>query len=137
MVTSRNISERLAGDVQTNQRAELTAILRALQIVPPTQSVLIWSDSKYAINCVKEWYKKWEANGWKTHKGPVQNRDLVEAVLTETRKRDAMGAQTDIRWVKGHATTQGNIGADELAVRGANNAKFSALPAGQTNKKRR
>lgn len=129
---NRNISERLAGDVQTNQRAELTAILRALQIVSPTESVLIWSDSQYAINCVKEWYKKWEANGWRTHKGEVQNKDLVQAVLAEKRKRDAMGAQTMIEWVKGHSTNEGNIGADQLAVRGANNAKLST-----TNKKRK
>lgn len=129
---SRNISERLAGDVQTNQRAELTAILRALQIVSPTESVLIWSDSQYAINCVKEWYKKWEANGWRTHKGEVQNKDLVQAVLAEKRKRDAMGAQTMIEWVKGHSTNEGNIGADQLAVRGANNAKLAT-----TNKNRK
>lgn len=87
--------------------------------MPPTQSVRIWSDSKYAINCVNEWYKKWEANGWKTHKGPVQNKDLVEAVLVERRKRDAMGAMTHIQWVKGHDIDRGNIGADELAVKGA------------------
>lgn len=129
----RNISERLAGEVQTNQRAELTAILRALQTIPQTQSVLIWSDSMYAIKCVTEWFVKWETNGWKTHKGPVQNRDLVEMVLKEIRKREGLRTKTNIKWVKGHEGTRGNVEADGLAVRGANEAKAS----GEVSAKRR
>ncbi|CAN8103364.1 unnamed protein product [Discula destructiva] len=124
-VPPRNISERLPGDVQTNQRAELTAILRALQTIPPTQGVLIWSDSTYAIKCVTEWFIKWENNGWKTHKGPVLNRDLVEMVLKEIRKREGLGTKTVIKWVKGHEGNHGNVAADGLAVRGANEAKAS------------
>ncbi|KAF3766036.1 hypothetical protein M406DRAFT_221619, partial [Cryphonectria parasitica EP155] len=116
----RNISERLPGDVQTNQRAELTAIIRALQSVPPQRGVLIWSDSTYAIKCVTDWFIKWEANGWKTHKGPVQNRDLVELALQEIRKRDALGTRTVIKWIKGHEGNRGNVEADGLAVKGAN-----------------
>lgn len=129
----RNISERLHGDIQTNQRAELTAILRALQTVPPTHGVLIWSDSMYAIKCVTEWFVKWESNGWKTHKGPVQNRDLVEMVLQEIRKREALRTKTVIKWIKGHEGNRGNVAADGLAVRGANEAKAST----ETKKKRR
>lgn len=96
--------------------------------MPPTQSVIIYSDSQYAIQCTKEWYKKWEANGWRTHKGPVQNKDLVQAILVEKRKRDAMGAATHIEWVKGHDTNKGNNAADDLAVRGANYAKNFQRP---------
>lgn len=129
----RNISERLAGDIQTNQRAELTAILRALQSVPPLHGVLIWSDSMYAIKCVTEWFVKWEMNGWKTHKGPVQNRDLVEMVLRELRRRDALGTKTVIKWIKGHEGNRGNVEADGLAVRGATEARIS----NDAHKKRR
>lgn len=128
----RNISERLSGTPQTNQRAELTAILRALETVPVTQGVMIWSDSMYAINCVTEWFVKWEKNGWKTHKGQVQNRDLVEAVLIKIREREAEGTTTMIKWIKGHESSQGNIWADRLAVGGAHMAK-----SGQTKKARR
>lgn len=74
---------------------------------------------------------RWESNGWKTHKGPVQNRDLVEMVLKEIRKRKAQGTETQIRWVKGHDSQHGNVEADELAVRGANDAKISAQAAGK------
>lgn len=80
----------------------------------------------YAIKCVTEWYVKWESNGWRTHKGPVQNRDLVEMVLKEIRKRDALGTTTVIKWIKGHEGNRGNVEADGLAVKGANEAKSSA-----------
>lgn len=119
----RNISERLSGSPQTNQRAELTAILRALETVPVTQGIMIWSDSMYAINCVTEWFVKWEKNGWKTHKGQVQNRDLVEAVLIKIREREGLGTTTLIKWIKGHESSKGNISADKLAVGGAHMAK--------------
>lgn len=94
-----------------------------MQVVPASQSILIWSDSQYAINCVNEWSKKWEQNGWMTHKGEVQNKDLVQAILAEKRKREAVGGETEILWVKGHSKSVENSRADELAVTGATKAK--------------
>ncbi|ERT00041.1 ribonuclease HI [Sporothrix schenckii 1099-18] len=116
----RNISERLKGPMQTNQRAELTAILRALQLVPVTQPVRIFSDSTYSINCVSVWYKSWASNGWKTRGGdPVMNQDLIKAVRTFIDTRDKSGTMTMFRWVKGHSSDSGNVAADMLAVQGA------------------
>jgi hypothetical protein len=54
----RNYGEPLGEGPQTNQRAELTGILKALQIVPVTQNLLIETDSMYAIMCVTEWHKQ-------------------------------------------------------------------------------
>lgn len=115
----RNISERLKGDVQTNQRAELTAILRALESVPVKEKMRIFSDSKYSISCVTEWYVNWQKNGWKTKDGLVKNKDLVEAVRAKIDERTEAGTKTYFQWVKGHATEAGNVAADELAVKGA------------------
>ncbi|AEO59449.1 hypothetical protein MYCTH_2307792 [Thermothelomyces thermophilus ATCC 42464] len=115
----RNISERLKGETQTNQRAELTAILRALETVDLTQDVEIRTDSKYAIQCVTEWYLNWERNGWMTRAGPVKNQDLVQLVRDKLDEREANGGRTQFIWVKGHDTDQGNIAADRLAVEGA------------------
>ncbi|CAK7217023.1 hypothetical protein SBRCBS47491_003021 [Sporothrix bragantina] len=116
----RNISERLKGPMQTNQRAELTAILRALQSVPVTQSVRIFSDSTYSINCISEWYKSWSNNGWRTRSGePVMNQDIIKAVRSFIDTRDKSGTITMFRWVKGHSTDSGNVAADQLAVQGA------------------
>ncbi|KAI2610961.1 ribonuclease H-like domain-containing protein [Hypoxylon fragiforme] len=115
----RNISERLKGEVQTNQRAELTAILRALESVPLDQKIRIFSDSKYSISCVTEWYVNWQKNGWKTKDGIVKNKDLIEAIRTKIDERTQAGTGTFFQWVKGHAAEAGNVAADKLAVQGA------------------
>lgn len=116
----RNISEPLAGPRQTNQRAELSAILRALETAPARQSVKIISDSEYSINCVTKWYKTWQRNGWMNSTGkPVENRDLVGGILDRMEERRSEGGRTDFLWVRGHNKDPGNEAADRLAVSGA------------------
>jgi ribonuclease HI len=116
---SRNISERLLGELQTNQRAELTAILRALEVIGPAKSAEIRTDSKYSIKCVTDWYRNWERNGWRTREGPVKNQDLVKAIRAKLDEREQNGARTQFTWVKGHANEPGNVAADILAVAGS------------------
>jgi ribonuclease HI len=87
-----------------------------------SSNVLIYSDSNYAIKCVTEWFRNWEARGWVTAGGgkkPVENKDLVEDTLKLIREREQMGGKTRFEWVKGHAGDIGNEGADRLAVKGA------------------
>lgn len=116
----RNVSEALKGSRQTNQRAELTAIQRALEIAPSHRDATIYTDSKYAIDCVTNWYKNWVKNGWVNSKGkPVENRDLVQDIRDKLEERDLLGKATYFVWVKGHASDAGNIAADRLAVEGA------------------
>ncbi|KAI1012817.1 hypothetical protein LB504_008198 [Fusarium proliferatum] len=116
----RNLAERLPGELQTNQRAELMAILRALEIAPSTQDVEIVSDSQYSIKCVTQWGPGWERNGWKNAAGgPIKNQDIVSSVLARIKTRDAAGSKTSFQWVKGHASDFGNHRADDLANEGA------------------
>jgi ribonuclease HI len=116
----RNVSEALKGSKQTNQRAELTAILRALDIAPRHREVTIYTDSKYSIDCVTNWYRNWVKNGWVNSKGkPVENKDLVAEIRERIEERERMGKATFFVWVKGHAQNEGNIAADRLAVEGA------------------
>ncbi|UKZ56257.1 hypothetical protein TrVGV298_010090 [Trichoderma virens] len=100
----RNLSERLIGEPQTNQRAELMAMQRALEIASLEQHVRIHSDSQYSIKSAKK----------------VKNQDIIRAVLDKIDERKRAGGNTYFQWVKGHATNVGNIAADRLAVRGAN-----------------
>lgn len=145
LTASRNVSEALTGPRQTNQRAELTAILRALELSPRDRPVTIYSDSQYAINCVTTWFQKWRSNGWlNAAKKPVENKDLIEKVLGLLEERERIGRAYDndnaedaaqqtgsskgrgrvqFVWVKGHKDDPGNIAADVLAVAGAKEAK--------------
>jgi ribonuclease HI len=119
----RNISEPLRGSRQTNQRAELTAVARALDHVPIDRSVLIHTDSYYSIKCLTEWFQKWEMNNWKSSVGKdVENKDLVEPIIARIRERHMCRAKTDFKWIKGHANDPGNVAADLLAVQGSRNS---------------
>ena len=109
-----NISEPLTGMKQTNQRAELTAVIRALETYRDADMYII-TDSLYAINGATAWIKKWKKNKWMNSGAkPVSNRDLWEQLdgLIE-------GRQVRFHWVKGHSTDEGNIAADRLATAGA------------------
>jgi ribonuclease HI len=116
----RNVSEPLRGSKQTNQRAELTAVARALDHVPIDRDVLIVTDSYYAIRCITEWSPKWLKNGWKNSAGKdVENRDLVEPIVSRVCEREVCKAKTKFKWIKGHANDPGNVAADQLAVQGS------------------
>jgi len=77
--------ELFGGEVNTtNNRMELTALLRAFEaVIKDGQSIEIYSDSAYLVNCFRgRWYQKWRENGWETtKKTPVENRDLWESLL--------------------------------------------------------
>ncbi|KAI1084200.1 ribonuclease H1 [Whalleya microplaca] len=72
----------------TNQRAEITAIILALEWALerykeldgyPRMNVNIHSDSRYAIGCMDNWIYKWSRNGWVNASGnEVANRDLIQ-----------------------------------------------------------
>ncbi|EEP78391.1 ribonuclease H [Uncinocarpus reesii 1704] len=116
----RNVSEPLKGNRQTNQRAELTAISRALDIAPRHRDVTIYTDSKYSIDCVTVWCIRWQRNKWMTADSkPVENKDLIQSILTKIEERTSLNVKTLFEWVKGHNKHPGNEAADRLAVRGA------------------
>ncbi|OMJ07827.1 Ribonuclease H1 [Smittium culicis] len=123
----RNVSERLNGK-QTNNRAELSAVIRALEMVikydtdtklaKVPRRVVINTDSQYVINCMTKWLFNWAANGWKTSKGSsVQNKDLVEKIHDLILEREG---QVIFKHVIAHSSVHGNEWADTLAARGAN-----------------
>ncbi|KAG0299354.1 hypothetical protein BGZ97_003766 [Linnemannia gamsii] len=113
----RNLSERLQGE-QTNQRAEIMAVYRALQVCgSDTIPVEIRSDSQYTINIVTQWGQNWMKNGWKrSDGGAVLHRDIIEPLLLMIQNRPG-----PIKWthVRAHIGTFGNEMADKLANAGA------------------
>ena len=102
----------------TNNRMELTAVIRALQVLKRGCEVQLHTDSKYVQQGITAWIHGWKKNGWRTSgKKPVKNDDLWKEL-------DVLAQQHDIdwRWVKGHAGHMGNERADQLANRGVEQA---------------
>jgi ribonuclease HI len=94
----------------TNQRMELTAVLRAVEYFTALDTpLLIVSDSQYVVNCFKDrWHVKWHATNWKH--GQVKNRDLWEPLIEL-----ALAHGVQFEWIKGHSGDPGNEMADRLA----------------------
>ena len=97
----------------TNNRMELTAVIRGLQALKESCVVELYSDSKYVIDGLsKGWAVSWQKNGWrKADKKPALNPDLWEQLLELTAKHEMR-----YHWVKGHADNPNNNRCDELAV---------------------
>ena len=97
----------------TNNRMELTAVIKALEALKEPCEVRLVTDSKYVADGLsKGWARSWQKNGWrKADKKPALNSDLWERLLTLT---DIHGVT--VEWVKGHAGHPENERCDRLAV---------------------
>ena len=95
----------------TNNRMEMTAAIRALEILTRPCKVELHTDSQYLRQGITEWIAGWKARGWRTaDKKPVKNEDLWKRL-------DLARARHEVRWhwVKGHAGHPLNERADGLA----------------------
>ena len=106
----------------TNNRMELTALIRALQLLNQPCHVCITSDSKYVLDAMqKGWAKGWQARGWvKSDKKPALNSDLWELLLSLASQHEL-----EYRWIRGHTGHPENERCDTLAVQEANKMKAS------------
>lgn len=98
----------------TNNRMELTAVIRALEALRRPSQVRVYTDSQYVQQGISGWIHGWKRKGWKTAGGaPVKNVDLWRSL-------DTLAAQHRVEWhwVRGHSGHAGNERADALANRG-------------------
>jgi len=105
--------KELAGAEQhtTNNRMELTAVIRALEALKRPVEARLFTDSEYVRRGITEWVASWKARGWRTaDRKPVKNQDLWEEL-------DRLAAIHKIQWhwVKGHSGVAGNEHVDRLA----------------------
>ena len=97
----------------TNNRMELTAAIRALDMLKRRSSVDLYTDSRYVRDGISQWIHAWKAKGWRrAGKKPVKNADLWRLL-------DRMAGAHEVRWhwVKGHDGDPENECADRLARR--------------------
>ena len=107
----------------TNNRMELTAVIRALEALKRPTTIHVHTDSQYVQKGISQWIHNWKRNGWRTaDKKPVKNADLWQTLDTLTKTHEIKWL-----WVKGHAGHPGNERADSLANRG-----IDELLAGQS-----
>jgi ribonuclease HI len=107
--------ELFGGEPQTtNNRMELTAVIRALEALKRPCQIEVYTDSQYVQKGISEWLPDWKRRAWRTaDKKPVKNVDLWQEL-------DRLAGVHRIAWywVKGHAGHPENERADELANRG-------------------
>ena len=95
----------------TNNRMEMTAVLRGLEALTRPCSIDLYTDSKYVIDGITKWVDGWVRRGWKTAgKKPVRNEDLWRALMAESDRHDIRW-----HWVKGHSGHAENERVDQLA----------------------
>ena len=108
--------EQSGGEPETtNNRMEMTAVIRGLEALKRPTRVEIVSDSIYVLNGLSDWLPKWKLNGWKRREGgklkEIKNEDLW-------RQLDALAAGHTIKFthIRGHRGHAENERCDALAV---------------------
>lgn len=97
----------------TNNRMELTAVIKALEALKYSCDVTVTTDSKYVCDAVNQgWVFSWQQNNWrKKDKKPALNPDLWQQLL------DLLQTHTvTFCWVKGHNDHPENERCDKIAV---------------------
>lgn len=99
----------------TNNRMEMTAVIRGLEALKRPTRVELVTDSTYVGKGLTEWLAKWKKNGWRRRERDrwveVKNEDLW-------RRLDELLAKHQVQFthVRGHAGHVENERCDTLAV---------------------
>jgi ribonuclease HI len=95
----------------TNNRMEMTAVIRALNALTEPCDVTVCTDSRYVIDGMTKWIQGWQKKGWiNASKQPVRNADLWHDLIDAVRRH-----KVSWQWVRGHDGHVENERADKLA----------------------
>ena len=90
------------GGETTNNRMELTAVVKGLSQLEGPHRVVVITDSQYVKNGITSWIESWQRNNWKTaDKKPVKNVDLWQELLGQIKKHEVSW-----HWVRGHSLNE-------------------------------
>lgn len=115
-LASGTVKEVSGGERETtNNRMEMTAVIRGLEALKRRCRVELITDSQYVGKGITEWMPKWKANGWQRREGkqfkPVKNVELWQRLDELLNRHDVTYS-----WVAGHSGHPENERCDELAV---------------------
>lgn len=112
---------------------EILAIYAGLSVLLPTGlKIQVFSDSKYAVNALTLWVRKWRSRGWLSSTGkPVRHRELIEGTAEAIERHRRARSIVELIHVRGHRGLEHNERADALAregrLAGAHNIKSSII----------
>ena len=97
----------------TNNKMEIMAVIRGLEMLKEPCKVTVYSDSAYVVNTIdKGWIYNWKKNNWrKSDKSVVKNIDLWEKMLYLMSIHEVKFIK-----VKGHSDNEYNNRCDRLAA---------------------
>ena len=100
----------------TNNRMELTAVIKGLEALKEKCEIEVYSDSKYVVDALsKGWAARWRANGWRRNKKErALNPELWGRLLALCEAHEVT-----FHWVKGHSGNPENERCDQLASEAA------------------
>ena len=103
----------------TNNRMEMTAVIKGLEALKQPCEVDVFSDSKYVVDAInKKWVLGWQKKNWMKDKStPRLNADLWRTLVELLAKH-----KVTFHWVKGHDGNPENERCDELAKMAIQNA---------------
>ncbi len=109
----KGVEKELSGGERetTNNRMELTGVIRGLAALKEPCAVTVYTDSQYIARAINEgWLQKWKAAGF-SKKGGLKNAELWRELdgLLQTHR-------VEFVWVRGHAENEYNNRCDALAV---------------------
>jgi ribonuclease HI len=105
----------------TNNRMELTAVIRGFTLIPEKANITVYTDSKYIVDAFhKNWVENWQRVNWDRGErgGEVKNVDLWKSLLCAMKNHTV-----EFIWVKGHNGLYYNELCDKMAVLAAHQHK--------------
>jgi len=122
----KDLEKEISGcePMTTNNRMELTAVIKALEALKKPCRVKLVTDSNYVVQGMTSWIFQWMKNNWKnSQKQQVLNRDLWEKLLSLSHLHDIRW-----EWIKGHNEHAENERCDRLARRAIRKCRKTPPP---------
>ena len=118
VISLDDISQKLDIDNPTNNKAELLAIDKSLELCIKNKidsKIIIYTDSQYSIDAITKWYNQWEKSGM-LHSGGKKNIEYLTPIKDKLKLLDVSFIHVRGHTKKDDVHSLGNCRADDLAT---------------------